>query len=140
MSQDGDGPTLVGLAHAQQPLEPFFDAGIIVITGLNEQRHDGAGIVGGVLIGKHAADIPVLGLAGKQELGSTTRLRMMTGEAKLLHQESEMPPGFDEGIIDSRMFFGSTPGPAPIGKLLLKNFLRLRQLPEVLRWADILSQ
>src|SRR5574340_697738 len=98
--EDGDRPSPVILAHRQQPLKTPLNLRMLSISSQDEQRHDRAAVVGRVLVGEHATEIPLRGLAGKQEFGRLLDLGMLPIEAVLLYEVSQLPACLDETIVD----------------------------------------
>ncbi len=57
-----------------------------------------------------------------------------------LHQVPEPAPGFDELVIDCRVFFLTAAWPAAIPELLFKDFQHSRQLPQLIYRSDAFVQ
>jgi hypothetical protein len=65
---------------------------------------------------------------------------MLSGESKLIHQDSEMPPGLDELVINGGVLRLAGSQPGTICSLLLEDSLRFRQLPQATYGANLLPQ
>ena len=116
----GTGPSLIILAHCQEPLESLFDPRVVFISCLDEQCHNCTCIVGGILIGKKTAYVAILSLARKEKFSSLPGRCVLSVKPIYLYQKSELLPCFNQAVVDIRRFILTGINPRAVMLLLLE--------------------